>query len=534
MGFRELSRMEIVEVVRRWQMGESQRAIGRGSGVARETVKKYLRAAAELGLAANGPPPTEDQVVRLVQVGRVVSAPRTWASPQADRLEPYREQITTWLQDEHLQLTRVQELLGHRGLHVPYTTLERFVWRLGFKPRGRRGDTVRMAPTPAGEVAEMDFERLGLLRNPETGRQQWIWGLSITLTYSRHSFLWPLVHQTVEATIEGLEKAWAFFQGCPKRLILDNFPAAVAGTDPLNPRPTRAFVEYSQARGLLLDPARVRRPRDKPQIERFVQYARGRFWKGGTFLDLADARRQAGPWCLEVAGQRDHGTAHKLPLVVFEDEERAHLLPYDGIPYDVPLWKDVKVHPDHHVSVQYALYSAPSTTCPPGTKLEARCDRDLVKLYKAGALVKVHPRKPKGGRSTDADDYPPERTAYAMRSPDRLVRQAVALGPHTGQFAERLLDAPFPWSKLRQGQRLLRLAERYTPERLEAACARALGFELVDVRRLERILVLALEHEGQPSPPVEQRVQPLPAARFARPGTAFDHRFASPPVEVQP
>jgi transposase len=534
MGYRELSRMQIVEVVRRWQMGESQRAIARASGVARETVKKYLGAAEELGLAANGPPPTEDQVVRLIQVGRVVSAPRTWASPQADRLEPYREQISTWLQEEHLQLTRVQELIGQRGLHVPYTTLERFVRRLGLKSRGRRGDTVRMVPTPPGEVAEMDFERLGLLLNPETGRQQWIWGLSITLTYSRHSFLWPLIHQTVEATIEGLEQAWAFFQGCPKRLVVDNFPAAVAGTDPLNPRPTRAFVEYSQARGFLLDPARVRRPKDKPQIERFVQYARGRFWKGGTFLDLTGARRQAERWCLEVAGQRDHGTTHRLPLVVFEDEERAHLLPYDGTPYDVPLWKDVTVHLDHHVSVQYALYSAPSVTCPPGTKLEARCDRDLVKLYKAGALVKVHPRKPKGGRSTDADDYPPERTAYAMRAPDRLIDQAVALGPQIGQFAERLLDAPFPWSKLRQGQRLLRLAERYTPERLDAACARALGFDLVDVRRLERILALALEHEGQPAAPTEQRVQPLPSGRFARPGSAFDHRFASSPVEVQP
>ena len=83
-------------------------------------------------------------------------------------MEPYGEQITTWLQEEHLQLTRVQELLGQRGVHVPYTTLERFVWRLGLKPRGRRGDTVRMAPTPPGEVAEMDFERLGLLLNPET------------------------------------------------------------------------------------------------------------------------------------------------------------------------------------------------------------------------------------------------------------------------------------------------------------------------------------------------------------------------------
>src|SRR5438093_9916664 len=113
---------------------------------------------------------------------------------------------------------------------------------------GRHGDTVRMAPTPPDEVAEMDFERLGLLRTPATGRGQWIWGLSITVTDSRHSFVWPLVHQTVEATSEGFEQAWAFFQGCPTRLVLDNFPAAVAGTDPLNPRPTRACVEDSQAR----------------------------------------------------------------------------------------------------------------------------------------------------------------------------------------------------------------------------------------------------------------------------------------------
>src|SRR5215831_19232718 len=106
------------EVVRRWQMGESQRAIARASGVARETVKKYVRAAEGLGLAANGPLPTEDQVVRLVRAGRVVSAPRVWASPQADRLAPYGEQITTWLLEDQLHLTRVQELLGQRGLHV--------------------------------------------------------------------------------------------------------------------------------------------------------------------------------------------------------------------------------------------------------------------------------------------------------------------------------------------------------------------------------------------------------------------------------
>ena len=49
----------------------------------------------------------------------------------------------------------------------------------------------------------------------------------------------------------------------PKRLILDNFSAAIAGPDPLTPRPTRGFLEYSQARGFLIDAARVRKPRDK-------------------------------------------------------------------------------------------------------------------------------------------------------------------------------------------------------------------------------------------------------------------------------
>lgn len=529
MGYRELHRMEIDEVVRRWQIGQSQRAIAQATGLARETVRKYLAAAGGQGLSATGPPPTEAELLALRRLGVVAAQPAMRKGPQLAKLEPHREQIASWLIDDHLQLTRIQELLS---VQVPYTTLRRFVRQAGLWKAPR--STVRMAPTPPGEVAEMDFEQLGRLLNPETGKRQMVWGLSIVLIYSRHSFLWLLTQQTVEATIEGLERAWRFFQGLPKRLILDNFPAAVAGTDPLNPRPTRAFLEYSQARGFLIDPARVRSPRDKPHVERGVQYARGRFWKGGTFVDVVDGRRQAEQWCLEVAGQRVHGTTRRLPLVVFTDEEQAHLLPYDGVPYDVPLWRDVTVHPDHHISVQYALYSAPSTTCPPGTKLEARCDRTLVKLYRAGELVKVHPRKPKGGRSTDPNDYPPERTAYAMRAPDRLIQQAIALGPTIGQFAERLLDAPFPWSKLRQGQKLLRLAERYTAERLDAACARALGFDLVDVRRLERILVLALEHEGQPALPAEQRVQPLPAGRFARTGTAFDHRFASRSQETQP
>jgi hypothetical protein len=376
----------------------------------------------------------------------------------------------------------------------------------------------------------MDFGRLGPLVDPATGKRRVVWGLVIVLAFSRHSFVWPLIQQTLGEVIAGLEAAWRFFGGIPERLILDNFPAAVAGPDRLTPRPTVGFLEYSQARGFLVDPARVRRPQDKPHVERGIQYVRERFWKGGTFRELADARRQAERWCREVAGQRVHGTTRQLPLVVFRDHELAHLHPSDGVPYDVPLWREATVHRDHHLQFEQALYSVPAASCPPGTKLEVRGDRELVRLYRRGELLKVHARQPKGGRATDPADYPPERATYALRSPERVLAQARELGPSVGCFAERLLAGPLPWAKLRQGQKLLRLADRYTAARLEAACARALGFDLIDVRRVERILVLALDREDLPAPPLAERLQTLPPGRFVRPGNAFAHRTGPPPT----
>src|SRR5579872_6941348 len=108
MAYREIGRMEIVEVVRRWQAGESRRAIGRGVGLARATVDKYVRAAEELGLLVGGMGPTESQVVALVRQGNPA---RERPTPARTDLGAHREQISRWLGEEHLRLTRVQELL---------------------------------------------------------------------------------------------------------------------------------------------------------------------------------------------------------------------------------------------------------------------------------------------------------------------------------------------------------------------------------------------------------------------------------------
>jgi hypothetical protein len=143
-----------------------------------------------------------------------------------------------------------------------------------------------------------------------------------------------------------------------------------------------------------------------------------------------------------------------------------------------------------------------------------------VRIYHHGALIKVHAPQPPGGRATDYTDYPAERAAYAMRAPEACVRQAEQVGPAVGQFVRVLLSGTFPWARLRQAQKLLRLAERYGAGRVNAACARALAFELLEVRRVERILRTALERE--PGPTERGAVRPLPA-RFARAPQSFAH-----------
>ena len=275
MAYREVSRAEIAEVVFRWQSGDSQRKIATGKGLSRATVRRYIMAAMEAGLTRNGPAPSEDQLSRLVALG--VAGPRKVETPTEEILAPWADQIFEWLISNRLQVTRIHELLEERGCRVSYTSLRRFIQRRGWK-RGSPA-TVRMGESEPGEVAEMDFGRLGLMDDPETGRRRVAWVLIVVLTYSRHSVVWPTFSQKLVEVIEGLEAAWTFFESVPGYLVVNNFPAAVADPDPLPPRRlTRGFLEYLQHRGFIADPARVRHPRDKPRVERGVPYVRERLF----------------------------------------------------------------------------------------------------------------------------------------------------------------------------------------------------------------------------------------------------------------
>ena len=163
-------------------------------------------------------------------------------------------------------------------------------------------------------------------------------------------FVWLTYSQTLAAVIAGCEAAWAFFGGVFKVLIPDNLKPVVTNADAVNPQLSHGLVGLRPARGFGTDPARVRSPKDKPRVERVVQYVRGNFWAGETFVDLADAQARAEAWCAERAGMRIHGTTAARPAEMFAELEAACLLPVPP-PYDVPVFTRVKVHRDFHVEV---------------------------------------------------------------------------------------------------------------------------------------------------------------------------------------
>ena len=124
----------------------------------------------------------------------------------------------------------------------------------------------------------------------------------------------------------------------------------------------------------------------------------------------------------------------------------------------------------------------------------ARADDHLVKVYLHDQLIKTHPRKHPGGRSTDTADMPPGVEGYATRTVDRLVAQAVCYGEATGIYARRLLDGDAPWMMMRSVYRLIGLAKRYGPQAAEAACARALDVDVINVSKIESMLKNATEN----------------------------------------
>jgi transposase len=520
MAFREVTMIEVKEVLRQWLAGVGKKRIAARVGLDAKTVRRYVRAAEACGLVPSAATALTDDAVSSV-VSELAGTRGREHGEAWKRCVFHRAFIEEKL-EQRVRLSKVRRLMLRHGVDVPYSTLHRFAAvELGF---GRPTVTMPVVDGEPGEELQVDTGWMTLLEPGEDGKRRRIRAWIFTPSVSRHRFVWPCFRETTETAIEACERAWEFYGGVFRVLVPDNTKAIVTKADPLEPLLSQAFLEYTQARGFFVDSARVRKATDKARVERTVRDVRDDCFGGERLGTLDDARARALVWCRDEYGARRHSTTRRLPREHFEDVEKARLLPSPSEPYDVPIWAKPKVGRDHLASVEGALYSLPTRFI--RKRLRARADSRLVHFYDdRKEVVKTHPRQPRGGRSIDPNDFPAERRPYAMRDVRFLAHQAEERGASVGLFAARLLETPLPWTRMRAVYALLGLCRRYGDERVEAACARALVADMISVHRLTRMLNLAVPASATPAPPA--RV--IPIGRYLRPSSTYAIRRSSNP-----
>jgi len=486
---RRMDVADIKEILVAWHAGEHVSGIARRLGYSRPTVREYVTAAQGAGLARHGARHSEADWERLTRAAQAAVTPGRTPGVATVAIARYHGELDRLVGKVKLALV-YQRLRDEHGLAVSWASMHRYVathWpeRLQAAPRV----TIRLDDPAPGEEAQVDFFYVGMWMNPETERRQRLSAFLMTLSHSRHQFLYPVLAEDSVAWLDGHVAAFRFFGGAPKRLVPDNLTAGILQADRYDPRLNRAYGELTRYYGCLVDPARVGRPQDKPRVERTVSYARESFFKERTFRNLAAMRQAAEHWALEVAGQRLHGTTNEQPLVAFQEREARALQALPPHPWESVTWTTGSVQPDCHLRAGGADYSAPFAYV--GQRLDVRLGRQLVEIYDGATLVTSHARAARG-RVTRIEHYPAAGQAFLQGTPKRCLEQAGALGQAVGIVASALLT-PYSLTHLREVQALLRLTEQYPAERINQACLRALAASDGHYRTIRAILTRDLD-----------------------------------------
>jgi transposase len=503
------------EVIYRLRAGESQRRVAKDLCISRTTVSKYYGWAEAQGyLDASCPLP--DDATLAAALGEPPQPPCVESS-----VEPYHEIVQSWV-DQGVEMTAIwQHLQDDYYYSGSYSAVRRFVSKL----RSTAPEVYVRVHTAPGEEMQVDFGGVGQLYDPTSGRLRQAHVFVATLCYCRHQYPELVFDQKVATWIGLHRRAFESFGGVPKRVVPDNLKAAVVKALVHDPVLGEAYRRMAQHYGFVISPTRPHTPRHKGKVENGVHYVQRNFMAGREFLDIHTANQHLRTWVMERAGTREHGTTHQAPLYLFNEYERAALLPLPEQPFTLREVKPVTVHPDCHVQIDKSYYSVPYIYAE--HSLDAYISERIVEIYKGTELVATHERSLQPGEwHTRLEHYPEHKAAYLERTPAYCRQVAARMGTATLQVIETLLGDR-PLYRLRSVQAILRLEEAVGAERLEAACVRALYFGDPSYRRIKTILNAALDRE-----PLPDAISTLVAQThvFARSGAEF---FAGDEEQVQ-
>lgn len=480
MANRRFEMYEYRQALVQMRQGVSDRGIRRARLMGRDKAKEVRAIAREQGwLDRSSPLPEDAELAEVFGSAQRPSTPST--------VEPHRERVVKWRR-EGLQVTTIWRLLKRvHHFSGSYSAVRRFVNKLEPEPSQR---TMRLEFVP-GEAAQVDFGSGPKLPDPITGEETSTWVFIMTLCWSRHQYAEIVWDQKVPTWLGCHQRAFRFFGGVPKRVVIDNPKCAITKACTRDPEVQRAYAELAEAYNFQLDPCPPRDPKKKGRVESGVKFFRRGFVPGREFRDLPDANRQLEGWVLGEAGQRIHGTTQERPLTRFIETERHELQSLPERAYEPAEWKRLLLHRDSHVRFDKCFYSAPFVWI--DERLWVRATATMVQVFHHHELVASHPRCQRPGQTSTVEDHlPPEAQAFLRMTRPWCCEQAKEIGPACRALIDQLL-ADRVVERLRAAQGVIGLCKTYGRERLESACRRALAFDDPRYRTVKTILCKGLD-----------------------------------------
>lgn len=485
MSNRRFEMYEIRQVIFRIRQGESNRSIGKSGLMGRKKATEIRRIAEANGWLTDDPLPDDTLLAPYFS-----NKPET--HPQQSLVEPYSNEVKEWWKQGIDGTTIHQALIRKFGFTGSYSSVRRFLQLL--KESNPQATTI--LEFEPGEAVQVDFGKGPQIVDVFTGEIISTWFFVMTLAWSRHQYAEFVTNQKVVTWLGCHRRAFEFFGGVPKKVIIDNPKCAITRACYHDPKVQRSYGEYAEGYGFIISPLPPRAPQMKGRVESGVKYIKRNFIPLREFRTLSDANWQLKQWVLEEAGNRIHGTTKERPLSAFAETERHLLYPLPDVPPEMATWTKVKVHGNCHIQFEKAYYSVPFRLV--RRILWLKATEQNIKLFHNLEMVAIHSRRHKpGARSTVDDHLPPQAFAYKMQDPQWCLKQATNIGPFCKKiievlFADRVLD------NLRAAQGIVGFSKKYGNSRLESACQRALFFDNPRYKAIKIILKKGLDQEPCP------------------------------------
>jgi transposase len=299
------------------------------------------------------------------------------------------------------------------------------------------------------------------------------------LSSSQYAYVEAFLRQDQECWVSAHVNAFRFFGGVTRILIPDNLKTGVDQSSWYTPVINKTYHEMAEHYSTAVIPARVRKPKDKPNVEGAVGVistwilAVLRNQQFFSLIELNEAIQDK----LAIFNSKPFQKKTGNRLSVFLAEERSALQPLPVSPYELAIWKIATVQFNYHITVDRMHYSVPYEYIK--HQVDVRITRQVIEVFFNNHRICSHPRLHgrEGQYSTVTEHMPDDHQQYLQWNGERFISWAENVGPHTVIAIKAILAS----HKIeQQGYRgcmaLLKLADRYSVTRLETACARALSY----------------------------------------------------------